>query len=258
MNINKLVRIGRLLRTSYIIKERGMAGTGSQVSYHGQEDSQKIDNCLFFEYQYSIDQLMEIAGLCCAQALARVYPVSHHSKVLVVCGPGNNGGDGLVAARHLLSFGYTVNILYPKRTSKPIYDILVTQCEKLHIPFLPELPSSSGDIDSQYDVVLDAIFGFSFKGSLRPPFDSILPILKDCQTPICSVDVPSGWDVEKGNVNDFGLNPQVLVSLTCPKLCAKSFVGRHFLGLRIVPHDVAVRFGITLPPYPGTDQIVEL
>lgn len=42
-------------------------------------------------------------GLCCAQALAKVYP-KKPSKILIVCGPGNNGGDGLAAARHLLSF----------------------------------------------------------------------------------------------------------------------------------------------------------
>jgi NAD(P)H-hydrate epimerase len=54
----------------------------------------------------SLDQLMELAGLACAQALATVYPVAKGStasneKILVCCGPGNQGGDGLVAARHL-------------------------------------------------------------------------------------------------------------------------------------------------------------
>jgi len=44
---------------------------------------------------------MELAGLACAQALAKVYDSKSHSRVLVCCGPGNQGGDGLVAARHL-------------------------------------------------------------------------------------------------------------------------------------------------------------
>lgn len=50
---------------------------------------------------FSLDQLMELAGLACAQTLAKVYARDKHPRVLVCCGPGNQGGDGLVAARHL-------------------------------------------------------------------------------------------------------------------------------------------------------------
>ena len=82
-------------------------------------------------------------------------------------------------------------IYYPKRTSKDIYKILVAQCEKLNILFLADLPSAA-DISSQYHVVVDAIFGFSFKGAVRPPFDEILATLIQTTTPIASVDVPSG------------------------------------------------------------------
>lgn len=49
----------------------------------------------------TILQLMELAGLACAQALATAYPSDEYRHVLVCCGPGNQGGDGLVAARHL-------------------------------------------------------------------------------------------------------------------------------------------------------------
>ena len=67
----------------------------------------------------------------------------------------------------------------------------MTQCTKLSIPFLTELPSPE-DMNAQYSVLLDAIFGFSFKGSVRFPFDHVLSVLQECQVPICSVDVPSG------------------------------------------------------------------
>lgn len=73
-----------------------------------------------------------------------------------------------------------------------------------------------------------------------------------------SLSLSLGWDVEKGNMTGTGLNPQVLISLTCPKLCTRMFTGRHFLGLRIIPPKLAQKFGVTLPPYPGTDQIVDI
>jgi NAD(P)H-hydrate epimerase len=85
------------------------------------------------------------------------------------------------------------------------------------------------------DVILDAIFGFSFKGPVRAPFDSALHLITQSKLPIVSVDIPSGWDVEQGNVEGVGLNPEVLVSLTAPKLGVKSFTGRHFIGGRFIP-----------------------
>jgi NAD(P)H-hydrate epimerase len=228
----------------------------------GQEEAREFDNCLFNDYQFSIDQLMEVAGLCVAQAVVRSYPASEvgvaSPRVLVVCGPGNNGGDGLVAARHLLFMGYDPEIYYPKRTSKDIYKILVTQCEKLNIRFLTELPSAP-DIDRDYHVIVDAVFGFSFKGAVRSPFDTVLATLVQCSTPIASVDVPSGWDVENGDPNGTGLKPDTLVSLTAPKTCSQLFTGRHhYLGLRMIPSELASKYNLDLPPYPGTDQIVRL
>jgi NAD(P)H-hydrate epimerase len=87
---------------------------------------------------------------------------------------------------------------------------------------------------SSSDVILDAIFGFSFKGPVRAPFDSALLLISKSGLPIVSVDIPSGWDVEKGNEEGVGLNPDVLVSLTAPKQGVRSFTGRHFLGGRFV------------------------
>ncbi len=70
---------------------------------------------------------------------------------------------------------------------------------------------------------------------------------------------PTGWDVEKGNVSGCGLNPDLLISLTAPKLCAQHFKGsHHFLGLRVIPKELADKYHLTLPTYPGTDQIVQL
>ncbi|KAJ3218797.1 NAD(P)H-hydrate epimerase [Dinochytrium kinnereticum] len=140
------------------------------------------------------DPLMELAGLSVAQAVLKAYPVANHPRVLVVAGPGNNGGDALVAARHLKHFGYSPRIVYPKQPQKELFLGLVQQCKNLRIPIDKEL---GGDVDS-YHVVLDGIFGFSFSGEIRQPFDSIISTLKKCSVPIASIDIPSGWDVEEG------------------------------------------------------------
>ncbi len=61
----------------------------------------------------------------------------------------------------------------------------------MDIPFLEKTPDPS-EINDNYSFVVDAIFGFSFKGNVRPPFDSLLNVLKQVSIPLCSVDVPSG------------------------------------------------------------------
>lgn len=87
---------------------------------------------------------------------------------------------------------------------------------------------------SNSDVILDAIFGFSFKPPIRAPFDSALQFIGSSGLPIVSVDIPSGWDVEKGNEQGLGITPDVLISLTAPKEGVREFAGRHFLGGRFV------------------------
>ncbi|KAM7054632.1 NAD(P)H-hydrate epimerase isoform 3-T3 [Molossus nigricans] len=175
---------------------RGPRGHGEHGSEVLEEEAQAVDEELFNEYQFSVDQLMELAGLSCATAIAKAYPPTSMSRspatALVICGPGNNGGDGLVCARHLKLFGYQPTIYYPKRPNKPLFNALVTQCQKMDIPFLGEMPPEPMLIDELYDLVVDAIFGFSFKGDVREPFRTILSILNGVTVPIASIDIPSG------------------------------------------------------------------
>ncbi|KAJ3166673.1 hypothetical protein HDU88_003156 [Geranomyces variabilis] len=204
---------------------------------------------------FSLDQLMELAGLSVAQAICSTYPIETHKNILVVAGGGNNGGDGLVAARHLFHFGYAVTVYYPKPTDKPIYKGLQTQLRALHVPFVAEITN----VLKTSDVIVDAIFGFGFSGSLRAPFDTIIPQLVKSGVPIASVDVPSGWDVVKGDPGD-GIKPDLLISLSIPKRGVESYTGRHFLGGRFVPPDLAKELGFSTPwgRHPGMQQCVDI
>ena len=93
------------------------------------QNAQLLDEMLFKKYSYSVTQLMELAGQAVALAFMEIQPVKS-SRVLVMAGPGNNGGDGLVAARHLKCFGYdNVRVLYPKVSKKQPMADLVRQLE---------------------------------------------------------------------------------------------------------------------------------
>lgn len=223
----------------------------SKVTLLGQTQAQNIDIELFNDYKFSIDQLMELAGLAVATAVSKSYP--ELGPVLIVCGPGNNGGDGLVAARHLAMFGYTTSVVYPKAPSRHPFPPMLHQVREMGISVSETLPSDL----SHYTCIVDAVFGFSFSGEIRAPFGVVIDALKETQTPIASIDVPSGWDVEKETPE--GLKPDVLISLTAPKLCARYFTGRHhWLGGRFVPPAMMVKYNFSLPKYEGTEQVVLL
>nr|CAG4635649.1 EOG090X0AXR [Artemia franciscana] len=229
----------------------------SKMKYLCQKEAIAIDEELFNVYRFSVDQLMELAGLSSATAIAKCYP--DKKRVLICVGPGNNGGDGLVAARHLKMFGFIPSIFYPKRTDKPLYTNLTNQCKMMGINFVEEFPSEQ-TIQKQADIVVDALFGFSFKPPVRPQFQPILETLSKTSIPLCSIDIPSGWDVEEGPNNEIpSLSPELVISLTAPKICMKKFNGKyHFLGGRFVPNALKEKYGLELPEYPGTECIVKL
>ncbi|XP_047965390.1 pyridoxine/pyridoxamine 5'-phosphate oxidase 1, chloroplastic-like [Salvia hispanica] len=236
------------------------------ITYLTQQQAAEIDQLLMSQSGYTIDQLEELSGLSVAAAIAEVYRQSEYKRVLVICGPGNNGDYGLVAARHLHHFRYNVCVFYPETSPEPLSEGLVAQLDSLSAPFLP-LESLREEL-LDYDIFVDAIFGFSFQGNPRPPFDGLIRRLaslrENCsehqKSPkIVSVDVPSGWHVEDGDISGKGIKPDMLVSLIAPKLCVKRFDGpHHFLGGRFVPPSIVRKYELKLPPYPGTSMCVRI
>lgn len=111
----------------------------SKIKYLNAAEATEIDEILMDPDQggFALEQLMELAGLACAQATQRCYPDA--KRVLVCCGPGpsrfldhtsqlivdqgNQGGDGLVAARHLFHFGYSPTLFYPKEGKNAFYQV---------------------------------------------------------------------------------------------------------------------------------------
>jgi NAD(P)H-hydrate epimerase len=220
-----------------------------ETGYLNAKDAAALDVELMSTPGFSLEQLMELAGLAVAEAVYQVNSekssMESKSRVLVVCGPGNNGGDGLVAARHLVHFGLEVDIVYPKPSSKQHFINLVKQCEDMNIPVTSQVPNSR-----KYDIIVDSIFGFSFDSTstIREPFATaikdMIRLQKDLNATMISVDVPSGWDVDGGDLTGENFSPDVLISLTAPKMSAKKFKGRHFVGGRFLPPAIAEKYGV--------------
>ncbi|NXL40615.1 YJEN3 protein, partial [Glaucidium brasilianum] len=177
--------------------------------------------------------------------------------VLVVCGPAQNGAIGLVCARHLRIFDYEPTIFYPKRSPDPLYRDFTTQCEKMDIPFLSYLPTEVSPPPTPEPPRSPA--------DVHPP---ATPGYRQHRVCVCVPGSPpdppprvfltlAGWDVEAGSSG--GISPDVLVSLSAPKECARRFLGRqHFVAGRFLPYDVQKKFELNPPEYPGTECVVAL
>ena len=227
------------------------------LKYLNAAKAAALDKDLMSTYAFSIDQLMELAGLSVSQAVFKVHPPRAGKNILVVCGPGNNGGDGLVAARHLWHYGYKPTVCYPKQSKNELYQRLSTQLKSLDVPFTDDFKGAL----KETDYVVDSVFGFSFSGEVREPFKEIIDAKEKTDVQVLSVDAPSSWSIEDGPP-DSGpgskFQPQTLISLTAPKPLVKHFKGRHFIGGRFLPTEVARKYDLEEPPYEGIDQIVEV
>ncbi|KAL7663517.1 NAD(P)H-hydrate epimerase [[Candida] zeylanoides] len=222
-----------------------------------------LDRDLMSTGAFSIDQLMELAGLAVAQAIYRQYPPTAAPTLLVLVGPGNNGGDGLVASRHLKLWGYNPIIYYPKRPANDLYSRLLVQLRDLEVAETDNVESHFDGTAARPSLIVDALFGFSFRPPIRSPFDDVVRFLATAELPpIVSVDIPSGWDVDAGP-SAGALDPAMLVSLTAPKPCATHFAAKgksHYLGGRFISPTIAQKYGIEdiVALYKGDDLVVKL
>lgn len=154
------------------------------MKYLNNQDATNIDLELITEYKYSIEQLIELAGMSCAHAIAKCYELSEIEKrILICCGPGKkNGGRGLVCARHLAILGYQCTIYYPSRNDDALFRNLLAQCNAFGsaINFIETCPSDDWD----YSLIVDALFGVSFRPPLHEMFLPIARTIEAASIPI--------------------------------------------------------------------------
>lgn len=142
--------------------------------------------------------MMENAGAASVQRLLNHIEDISSKTILVVAGMGNNGGDGLVMARHLAGYGAAVTLVLMGRSS----EIKTVECQQ-NYDILSKMPSieilDKIDTTIQYDIIIDAMLGTGITGDIREPYNSAISYINDSESFVLSVDVPSGLNPDTGN-----------------------------------------------------------
>lgn len=155
--------------------------------------------------------LMDRAGEALARATAQVVP---EGRLSIVCGKGNNGGDGLVAARVLRAGGRDVDVLLTSAPGELSIDS-VDQLRRLPGPS-PE-PFSAQRLHSASGAI-DAMLGTGFTGGVRGPLAAAIEALAALGVPVVAADVPSGVDAGSGRVQGAAVRAVVTVAFHAAKL----------------------------------------
>ena len=174
--------------------------------------------------------LMEAAGRAVAEA---VLEVSSGGPVRVVCGKGNNGGDGLVAARHLATTGAEVEVLLLGAADE-LSDDAAANLERFD-GSVAELGEDPGALTGS-GAVVDAILGTGFEGAPRDRAAAAIEAINACAAPVVAADIASGVDASTGEVAGAAVHAAVTVSFHAAKLGHWIAPGKRHRGeLRIAP-----------------------
>jgi hydroxyethylthiazole kinase-like uncharacterized protein yjeF len=188
--------------------------------------------------------LMEHAGRAVAQVTWRLLRERGGHRVAVVCGKGNNGGDGLCAARHLANAGLRVRVYLLSR-DQDLQGDAATNLRALRAAGV-EVDNVVGAVDTAVraiahgaDVLVDAIFGTGFRGSAMGLSARAIEAVNESRLPVVAVDVPSGLDADTGRVEGPCVRAQVTVTMGLPKVGLLVYPGAAYSG-EIVVADLGI------------------
>ena len=161
-------------------------------------------------------QLMENAGAAAAEEILKRIPDISGKKALILCGKGNNGGDGFVIARLLNERGTVVTVSLA--AEPPCEGIAFEEYSKItSISDMKILPLSETDLFAEYDIIADAVFGTGFHGELPENISNAMKILSASKAFKIAVDIPSGADSMSGKCSEGTLCCDVTVTFGAVK-----------------------------------------
>jgi len=176
--------------------------------------------------------LMENAGRSCAELIKEKLRKIIIPKVRILCGTGNNGGDGFVIARHLFNAGMEVRIFVCgdkgriKGDAKINLDILEAIGQKVEQLDLGAdgLAEEVKNFTADADMIVDALFGTGLKGRLKDEYIGLIEALNNCNCAILAVDIPSGLDCDTGEALPVAIKAEYTVTFAALK---SAFVNRQ-------------------------------
>ncbi|MFP4662539.1 MAG: NAD(P)H-hydrate dehydratase [Halanaerobiales bacterium] len=188
--------------------------------------------------------------------------VQHHSlnndgKVLIIAGKGNNGGDGLVAARYLDIWGYHVKILLlaeeGELTGSPELNLKLCKLRDIEIEAIIDdnegVLSEAENLIYRADLVIDAMLGTGIKGEVREPYASLIDMINQYVGSVLAVDIPSGVDGENGAVLGNAVIADYTMTMAYPKIGLVVYPGREHCGeVEIIDLGVPVDYVLEQEP----------
>lgn len=170
-----------------------------------RDESKAIDRRAIEEFGLTSRELMEAAGSAVVRVIREYFPTA--TRVGVVCGKGNNGGDGFVVARQL---GATAISTFPESEFSP-------ECRaQFELAQLAGVQILSREANlNRFDLLVDAVLGTGFVGELKPELGALFARMQAAKRPIVSVDVPSGLDCDRGQ--SAGIRATHTVTFGLPK-----------------------------------------
>lgn len=168
-----------------------------------REQARRVDRLAMEQFGVPGIMLMENAGRHCAAVAAEMLGDVRDRDVTILCGGGNNGGDGFVIARHLTNWGANVRVSLLCAADKVLsrddetavnLNILLKSGVPVHEAVLRK------EVEDVLDVglVVDALLGTGLTGEVRPPYRSAILAINEASARVLAVDVPSGLDCNTG------------------------------------------------------------
>jgi NAD(P)H-hydrate epimerase len=214
--------------------------------YFGNSITSKEMRALEINSEYfgiSLLQLMENAGSSIAQEIASRY--SQKKKVAIFCGLGGNGGDGFVAARHLVGLGYKVSVfLFGKskwinhKAAAKNWISLQTLNENIEIKQIFD-SAISFQVDS--DVIIDALLGTGSKGELRQPILQAVKHINSLNGIKIAIDIPTGIDADTGQLGNNAVKADMTITFHKLKqglIQAKKYCGEIIVRQIGIPNEL--------------------